>query len=129
MVFSAQAWARDRVVSSFTMIRAFPPAFTALAATAAFVLATSNGAGAEPAGSAPLWSLQPIMNPQVPEVRQKGWPVAPSDHFILAELEENGFAPSGDADAPTLLRRLSFDLAGLPPSLAEIAEFEQAWAR
>ena len=75
----------------------------------------------------PLWSLQPVVNPPLPAVKKADWPVARSDHFILAELEKNGLAPNADADAPTMLRRLSFDLNGLPPSHAEIADFEMEW--
>ncbi len=112
-----------------TMNRAFPPTSTALAAIVAFSLVTVGEAAVETTEPAPLWSLQPMQNPPLPEVRRKDWPAAPSDHFILAELERNGLEPSADADAATMLRRLSFDLAGLPPSLAEIAEFEQTWAR
>jgi Protein of unknown function (DUF1553)/Protein of unknown function (DUF1549) len=100
-----------------------------VAAFATFAaLAVASGASAW-AANAPLWSLQPVANPPPPAVRQKDWPLRRVDHFILAELEKNGLAPSADADAPTMLRRLCFDLTGLPPSLAEIAEFEKLWAR
>ncbi len=90
-------------------------------------VAITSAACAEEA--APLWSLRTVANPPLPAVQQADWPLARADHFILAELEKNGLHPSADADAFTLLRRLSFDLVGLPPSLVEIAEFEKAWTR
>ncbi len=111
------------------MKSSFPHAFTALATVAIFALAGGKMAQAETGEPTALWSLKPVANPPLPEVQQKDWPVARADHFVLAELEKNGLRPSADADAPTMLRRLSFDLGGLPPSLAEIAEFEQTWAR
>ena len=109
------------------MKRRFLHASAALTVGAAFFAAGENVTRAEDA--APLWSLQPVTNPPVPAVKRKDWPQGRVDHFILAELEKNGIAPSADADAPTMLRRLNFDLIGLPPSLAEIAEFEKMWAR
>ncbi|MEO6787086.1 MAG: DUF1549 and DUF1553 domain-containing protein, partial [Chthoniobacteraceae bacterium] len=69
-----------------------------------------------------------VTNPPLPAVTQTDWPLAKADHFILADLEKSGLRPSADADAPTMLRRLSFDLTGLPPSLAEIAAFEKEWS-
>ena len=89
------------------------------------VLALACAACAE---DAPLWSLQPVKNPPLPAVKQGDWPLAKADHFILAELEKNGLRPNAEADAPTMLRRLNFDLIGLPPSLAEIAIFEKEWS-
>ena len=51
------------------------------------------------------------------------------DHFVLARLEEEGLSPSGEAKANTLIRRLSFDLTGLPPTVAEVAAFESDYAK
>ncbi len=85
------------------------------------------GPCASQADDAPLWSLLPVANPTLPAVKQKDWPLVRADHFILAELEKNGLAPSANADAATMLRRLSFDIIGLPPSLGEIAAFEKEW--
>lgn len=69
-----------------------------------------------------------------PEVLLQGWPRTPVDRFLLARLEEKQLSPSPEADPRTLLRRLSFDLRGLPPTSPEIAEFlsdrtPEAWAR
>ena len=80
------------------------------------------------ADDAPLWSLQPVKEQAVPVVRDKQWPAGRVDRFILAELEQHGLSPNRDAEPATLLRRLHFDLVGLPPSLEEIAAFEQSWA-
>ncbi len=78
-------------------------------------------AGAE-RGSA-LWSFQPAVEPVVPPVRQTKWPRTPIDHFILAELEAEGLTPAPHAERRTLLRRMTFDLIGLPPTLEEVEDF------
>ena len=101
--------------------------FAVFAAAAAFAAVSREAAWA--VDETPLWSLQAVAQPALPVVWQKDWPAARADHFILAELKKNGLAPNADADAPTMLRRLSFDLIGLPPSLAEIAAFETEWNR
>ncbi len=62
------------------------------------------------------WSLQPVRRPVPPDVKDGAWPRNPIDRFILARLEKAGLAPSPEADARTLLRRLHFGLTGLPPS-------------
>jgi mono/diheme cytochrome c family protein len=69
------------------------------------------------------WAFQPILRSQVPAVKNQDWPRNPIDRFILARLEREGIAPSPEADATTLIRRLSFDLRGLPPSPTEVADF------
>ncbi len=69
------------------------------------------------------WSYQPIRTPAVPEVAHKEWPRSPVDRFILARLEAAGLTPSPPADRRTLLRRVTFDLIGLPPTAAEIEAF------
>src|SRR5437764_13543757 len=58
-----------------------------------------------------------------PEVRNQNWVRNPIDRFILARLEKEGVAPSPEADRTTLIRRLSLDLTGLPPSPEEVDEF------
>ncbi len=70
-----------------------------------------------------FWSFQPVQNPLPPEVRHTDWPRTRVDQFILAQLEARGLAPSPPADKRTLLRRLSFDLVGLPPTPAEVERF------
>ncbi len=74
----------------------------------------------------PLWSLQPFALQPLPVVNQQNWPRARVDHFILARLEKVNLTPNGDADALTLLRRVYFDLIGLPPPLEEIESFEMS---
>lgn len=58
-----------------------------------------------------------------PAVNGESWPRGPLDRFILARLETEGLSPSPEADRPTLLRRLSLDLRGLPPSPEELRRF------
>ncbi len=67
------------------------------------------------------WAWQPIGNPAPPEVAPGVWPATAVDRFILARLEREGLAPAPAADRPALVRRLYFDLIGLPPSSAELA--------
>ena len=70
-----------------------------------------------------LWSLVAPKRPPVPEVKDKAWPRNPIDNFVLARLETEGLKPSPQADKATLLRRVYFDLTGLPPTPAEIDAF------
>jgi hypothetical protein len=71
------------------------------------------------------WSWQPLTQPLVPAVADSAWPSGDIDRFILARLEAKKLAPVGDADATTLIRRVTYDLAGLPPSPAEIEAFSK----
>ena len=68
------------------------------------------------------WSLQPLVQPPVPEPRSD-WIRTPIDSFILAALREHGLEPSPQADRRTLIRRLYFDLVGLPPAPEEVEAF------
>ncbi len=69
------------------------------------------------------WSFQPIVRPVPPRTKNSAWVRNPIDSFVLARLENEGIAPSPEADRATLLRRLHLDLLGLPPSTAEVDEF------
>ncbi len=69
-----------------------------------------------------LWSVAPITDPTVPKVDSL-WPKSDADRFILAGLAQRGIQPNPDAEPATLLRRVHFDLRGLPPSPAEVAAF------
>ena len=69
------------------------------------------------------WSLQPVARPEVPKVAREGWARTPVDRFVLARLEREGLAPQAEADRRTLIRRLRFDLTGLPPSPEEVDAF------
>lgn len=88
------------------------------------------------------WSRAPLVRPETPELRSlgtlvrpdgaagseevapKAWVRNPIDHFVWQEFERRGLAPNPPADRRTLIRRLSYDLTGLPPTTAEIDEFE-----
>ncbi len=72
------------------------------------------------------WSLKPLLKPQVPNTSERkymNWARTPIDHFVLAKLQEKGFQPSEPADKRTLLRRVYFDLVGLPPTPEEVDAF------
>jgi len=69
------------------------------------------------------WAFQPPKRPAVPAVRNSAWVRNEIDNFVLARLEQEHVQPSPEADKYTLLRRLSLDLVGLPPSPAEIQAF------
>jgi len=70
-----------------------------------------------------FWSFQPPALPERPGVKQKSWPRQELDYFVLARLESKGLSPSREADKAVLLRRVTFDLAGLPPTPEELAAF------
>jgi hypothetical protein len=69
------------------------------------------------------WAFRPLHASKVPAVRTAAWVRTPIDAFILAALEQNGLEPAAEADRRTLIRRLSFDLIGLPPTPEEIDAF------
>jgi cytochrome c553 len=72
-----------------------------------------------------FWAFRPVKVVPPPPVRMAGWPTSPVDRFILARLEEKGLTPAPPADKRTLLRRVTFDLTGLPPTPAEVDAFVQ----
>ncbi len=69
------------------------------------------------------WCLKPLGNPRPPTVKNAAWIRNPIDAFILEKLEEKHLTPAPPADKRTLLRRVTFDLIGLPPTPAEISAF------
>ncbi len=69
------------------------------------------------------WSLLAPVKDTIPPNKNAGWARNPLDHFILARLESEKLAPAPEADRRTLLRRLSFDLTGLPPTPGEVDAF------
>ncbi len=71
------------------------------------------------------WAYVPPKRPDPPAVGNQAWIRNPIDNFILAKLESEGLKPSPEADKTTLLRRVTFDLTGLPPTLAEVDAFER----
>jgi mono/diheme cytochrome c family protein len=110
-----------------------PPAGDALTAAQVATLRTWIEQGAK-TGDVTVtaethWSFQPLRRPALPAVQQTGWPRHPIDAFILAGLEKRGLAPSPEADAATLCKRLHFDLVGLPPTPEEVDAFVQSAIR
>ncbi len=69
------------------------------------------------------WAWQPLGRTPVPRVRDEPWPSNDIDRFILSRLEREGLSPVRDADKLALIRRVTFDLTGLPPTLDEIDAF------
>ena len=69
------------------------------------------------------WAYQPVQRTPQPLVQRAEWPRGELDRFVLARLEREGLKPAPEADRATLLRRLSLDLIGLPPTLAEQGSF------
>ena len=70
-----------------------------------------------------FWAFRPIADHQRPVVTNKSWPKSDIDAFILQKLEAAGLKPASDADRRTLIRRIYFDLVGLPPSPEEVTAF------
>ncbi|APW58901.1 PSD1 and planctomycete cytochrome C domain-containing protein [Paludisphaera borealis] len=70
------------------------------------------------------WSYQPVHRHAAPAVSNPTWSTSPIDRFVLAKLEASGLSPSPTADRRTLLRRVYYDLIGVPPTLEEIKAFE-----
>lgn len=69
------------------------------------------------------WAFVPLVRPSLPVTKETTWAQTPIDQFILAKLENNQLSPSAPADKATLLRRVYFDLIGLPPSPEEVQAF------
>src|SRR5262249_34321008 len=71
------------------------------------------------------WSFTPPKRPAVPTVRDESWPRNEVDRFLLARIEAEGLKPSPEANRTTLIRRLTLDLTGLPPTPEEVERFEK----
>ena len=69
------------------------------------------------------WAYRPIAHPVVPDVADEAWCRNDIDRFILASLEESGLEPAPEASRETLVRRLYFDLLGLPPTAEQVRDF------
>ena len=87
----------------------------ALTLTCAFAVV-----GAEPSDH---WAFQPVTRPSVPDVSGAAWPRGALDYFVLAKLLENGMQPARPAGRRTLIRRVTLDLTGLPPTPGEVDTF------
>ena len=70
-----------------------------------------------------FWSFQPLAQQPVPPVADSQWPRQRIDFFLLDEMQKHNLKHSTEADKPTLLRRLSLDLTGLPPAPEQISDF------
>ncbi|MCI0680786.1 MAG: PSD1 and planctomycete cytochrome C domain-containing protein [Gemmataceae bacterium] len=73
------------------------------------------------------WAFQRVVKPGAPAVKNQAWARTPVDAFILHKLEGKGLTPSAAAEPRTLLRRLYFDLVGLPPTAEQMDDFVAAW--
>ena len=82
-----------------------------------FAFTTDARAGAN------WWSLLPMKKPALPAVRQTNWPRNGIDHFVLAQLESRKLSPATEASPRVLIRRVFFDLIGLPPTPEEVDMF------
>ncbi|MHB1081227.1 MAG: PSD1 and planctomycete cytochrome C domain-containing protein [Prosthecobacter sp.] len=69
------------------------------------------------------WAFQPMEMPPLPKVKDMSWPRTEVDYFTLAKMEAEVITPVQEADRRTLIRRVSFDLTGLPPTLEEVESF------
>ena len=69
------------------------------------------------------WAWRPVRATEPPAVKKRDWPVTSADRFILAKLEAAGLKPAAPVDPRALIRRLSFDLTGLPPKPGEVEAF------
>src|SRR6516225_72641 len=69
------------------------------------------------------WAYLKPGRPPLPAVKARHWPRNAIDHFVLARLEKAGLDPAPEADRAMLIRRLSLDLTGLPPTIREVDDF------
>src|SRR4051812_47650828 len=87
------------------------------------LLASFSGIAAESGDRTDFWSFKLSTKPAVPRIELRRWVRNPIDYFVAAKLAEKQMHPSREADRRTLLRRMSFDLTGLPPSPMELEQF------
>jgi hypothetical protein len=71
------------------------------------------------------WAYRPLAPREVPQVKNAQWPTGPIDHYVLEQIEQVGLQPTVDAEPVAMLRRLSFDLTGLTPTLDQVKRFEE----
>lgn len=84
---------------------------------------TDEVSATESSRSSDHWSLQPVACPRIPEVKTPAWTLTAIDRFVLSQLEARNIEPTRQADRTTLIRRLSLDLRGTPPSIVEVQQF------
>ncbi|HMN94973.1 MAG TPA: PSD1 and planctomycete cytochrome C domain-containing protein [Phycisphaerales bacterium] len=116
-----------RLVRGDDPARVMPPKGAPLSAEAMATLAAWIDAGApwEEATDGPHWhwAYRAPVRPNLPAAERTEWPRTPIDHFVLAAIEQAGLSPSAEADRATLLRRVTLDLTGLPPTPEAIDAF------
>ena len=83
----------------------------------------TSAAGIDLATGRAFWSFQPPQSRSAPAVKDAAWANSDIDRFILAKLDEKGMKPATDADPRTLIRRVSIDLTGLPPTPEDVEAF------
>ena len=76
-----------------------------------------------------LWSFQPVRNPELPAVQNRSWVYDPLDQFVLSRIEAAELAPTHDASPVRLVRRLYYDLIGLPPTAEQVESFLDDYQR
>ena len=108
------AWIRDGAIYTRELRQTEIAADGASPTRAAFALTEADRSH---------WAFQPVVRPKLPVVKQAAWPRSPLDTFILAGLEAKGRSPAVPTDREVLIRRVTLDLVGLPPTLAEIDAF------
>ena len=114
----------DDVIADFVeWIRRGAPDPRTAATVAAAPTSAPVATGRAYAPSKDHWSFKPVVQPDVPVTQHPAWCQTPVDNFILADLEAAGMQPSPATDRRTLLRRVTYDLTGLPPTEAEIQAF------
>jgi len=85
--------------------------------------AKSKSGGIDLEAGRKFWAFQPVSRPEVPEVEAGSWPLDDIDRFILSSQEAEGLTPVADADRRTWLRRVTLDLVGRTPTIAEVDSF------
>ena len=87
------------------------------------VIAKHHGPPKVDAEARNFWSYKPVKNPTIPKVQNQAWVKNPIDAFILSKLEQNELTPALPAEKTALLRRLYFNVIGLPPTFEEVESF------
>jgi len=111
-----------RVSSSNLAVR-MPPAYAKKEALTGAEISLLRRWIAEGAQWQPFWSFAPPHKPSLPPVQQTSWPLNPIDRFLLARMEREHLHPAPEAEPAILLRRVSLDLTGLPPTASDLARY------
>ncbi|MFN7811735.1 MAG: DUF1549 domain-containing protein, partial [Planctomycetia bacterium] len=114
---------RNLVLSLTTAILPLAAVLLPASRTAAADATRADAWEREVAAGRRHWALQKPVAPAVPAVRDADWPRGAIDRFLLAAMERAGVRPVADAGRESLIRRLAFDLVGLPPTPEEVRAF------